>query len=348
MVSQFPGDYMHSVLLGVMRHLLHIWVGNKRFKSRKHTVTMALKWRQLLTQLLLKIKAPSEFKRKPRSIKELSRWKATEFRQFLLYTGVVVLKETFKRAGMKRIYSHFLKLVCAMRILLSEALCKHWEYAKTLLHSFLVDAREIYGSKLFVYNIHSLEHLADEVALYGNLNKISCFPFENHLGVLKKLVRRPGHTLVQVIRRLHEINEVADVHETDMAPTVFYGKHIKGPVPLSVATSSIQYTRVVHKGLRYALASKDNCVMLGERVGSIINVLDHGGEPKVVVRFYKTVESFFNEPLDSRKVGIARIGEELQCELHVLRLTDITKCYVMPGNDAGEFRVVAGYTSELW
>lgn len=38
------------------------------------------------------INIPLEFSRKPRSLNELSHWKATEFGLFILYLGSVVLK----------------------------------------------------------------------------------------------------------------------------------------------------------------------------------------------------------------------------------------------------------------
>ena len=60
---------------------------------------------------------PSEFARQPRSLQELDRWKATEFRQFLLYTGPVVLKGIVS----KELFQHFLTLNVAMTILLQES-----------------------------------------------------------------------------------------------------------------------------------------------------------------------------------------------------------------------------------
>lgn len=38
------------------------------------------------------------------------------------------------------------------------------------------------------FNVHSLLHLADDAAEYGCLDNISCFPFENYLGHLKRIV----------------------------------------------------------------------------------------------------------------------------------------------------------------
>ena len=88
MVSQFPIDYMHLVCLGVMRRLLNLLILSVRVGRRKQ-----MKISSVLTGLQKAI--PAEFAHKPRSLSELARWKATEFRQFLLYTGVGIKPSIF-------------------------------------------------------------------------------------------------------------------------------------------------------------------------------------------------------------------------------------------------------------
>lgn len=64
---------------------------------------------------------PYEYHRKPRSLLDFRLWKATEFRQFLLYTGPVVLKNILR----EDVYFNFLSLHVAMIILVSPVLSKH-------------------------------------------------------------------------------------------------------------------------------------------------------------------------------------------------------------------------------
>ncbi|XP_076876019.1 uncharacterized protein LOC143525682 isoform X1 [Brachyhypopomus gauderio] len=109
MVSQFPLDYMHLVCLGVVRRLINLWL--------KGPLCVRLPSRLVdrISDSLLSFRAhiPDEFARKPRSLKEVDRWKATEFRQFLLYTGTVVLRDTLN----PEVYSNFLLLSTAIAIL---------------------------------------------------------------------------------------------------------------------------------------------------------------------------------------------------------------------------------------
>lgn len=82
MITPIPLDYMHLVCLGIVKRLLQLWIrgrGNIRLSS-ENVKSVSLH--------LIKIKSciPVEFARKPRQLDDIDKWKATEFRQFLLYT----------------------------------------------------------------------------------------------------------------------------------------------------------------------------------------------------------------------------------------------------------------------
>nr|XP_047125729.1 uncharacterized protein LOC124807648 [Hydra vulgaris] len=96
MVSSFPLDYMHLVCLGVVKRMINQWVhGSKKKQCLSKTSLTTLSEKLVL----FKQHVPKEFSRKPRSILEFKRWKATELRQFLLYTGPVVLKDDVNHYG---------------------------------------------------------------------------------------------------------------------------------------------------------------------------------------------------------------------------------------------------------
>ena len=87
LISTFVLDYMHLVCLGVVRRILNY------LKKGPVGKISARQLREISNRLImLNAKMPSEFARQPRSLQKIDRWKATEFRQFLLYTGPVVSK----------------------------------------------------------------------------------------------------------------------------------------------------------------------------------------------------------------------------------------------------------------
>lgn len=83
-VSQVPLDYMHLICLGVMKRLLMFWTKGK--KSVRIPEVALLKINERLDSI--KKCMPCDFARMPRDIREVDRYKATEFRQFVLYTCV--------------------------------------------------------------------------------------------------------------------------------------------------------------------------------------------------------------------------------------------------------------------
>lgn len=200
MVSYFVLDYMHLVCLGVMRKLLHLWVsGPLKVRLPSNLV------KKLSSYLMDCSKhVPVEFARKPRSLRDVHRYKATEFRQFLLYTGPCLLLDVLKAD----VLSNFMYLHCAMKILLSECACipEYNSIARYLLEKFVESGTLLYGNEFLVFNVHNLLHLADDGLNYGNLDRVSAFPFENYMQKLKRLVRGQHLQLEQVVRRVHEEN----------------------------------------------------------------------------------------------------------------------------------------------
>ena len=99
-VKMFVLDPMHLVYLGVVRRMTSFWIEGPRI--------CRMNFQQLnrisLNLLNLNGKLPSEFARQPRSLDVFKRWKATEWRHFLLYTGPVVLKVV--------LFQYYLAMAC--------------------------------------------------------------------------------------------------------------------------------------------------------------------------------------------------------------------------------------------
>jgi hypothetical protein len=152
MIRVFTVDYMHCVCLGVMRKLLWVWIrGPLVTRIGRQNIELISTALEALVDFI-----PSDFARKPRSLAELARWKATELRQFPLYTGPARLKSIFKGKLLEDFYDHFMILHSAIKILWSPHLCQIPEfnkYAKDLLILFVEQCKTLYGDWFVSYNV---------------------------------------------------------------------------------------------------------------------------------------------------------------------------------------------------
>ncbi|XP_076659871.1 uncharacterized protein LOC143363156 [Halictus rubicundus] len=197
MVSQVPFEYMHLVCLGVIKKLLSAWVCGKYSPFSK------LSSRQIFTisERMRRINkyCPSEFARRPRSIDLFSKFKAIEFRQFLLYTGPVVTYGVLK----DNVYRHFLFLHSAIRIMVSQVfVSKYLKIAEGALQQFVRRCEKFYGPTFNSYNVHGLLHLAADVRRFGTLDSFSAFPYESNMSIFRKYCRKPGQPLQQFSNRM--------------------------------------------------------------------------------------------------------------------------------------------------
>ncbi|XP_067216790.1 uncharacterized protein [Linepithema humile] len=198
-VKNIPIDYMHLVCLGVMRKLLLLWLNGPL------TVRLSTNDVNKISNKLIELRKiiPSDFNRKPRTLKYIKLWKATELRLFLLYLGPVVLKNILR----KELYEHFLILHIAIIILASSIFSSdslNVTYAENLLQNFVEQFETLYGVQYISHNVHNLLHLAADVRQHGPLDNFSAFRFENYIGILMKYVRKGEKPLQQIARRIEE------------------------------------------------------------------------------------------------------------------------------------------------
>jgi hypothetical protein len=320
LVSTFVLDYMHLVCLGVVRRMIVTWLRgplSSRLPARRVV--------ELSTALeKLRFYTPSDFSRKPRGFCDIDHWKATELRQFLLFTSPIVLRDFLPEA----LYNHFMLLHVAITCLVSKSMYGSMcNFAEKLLKTFVQHGRKLYGPQFLVYNVHCLIHLADDVRHFGPLDGISCFPFENHLGKIKRTVRRPANPLQQVVNRLAE--QQTSTLESQHTPV-----HVlKGVVDVShcTASNSVCYSSLHTQHLILSSRIADSCVMLPDRkVGRIQYFYEENSTVFVAVRLFVHMESFYNYPLSSEDIGIFCVGT-LNGSTCTVPLTDVvTKCFCMP------------------
>ena len=184
----------------------------------------------------------------------------------------------------------------------------------------------IYGSDQVVYNTHSLIHLADDARRFGALDNVSCFPFENHLGTLSKLVRRPQGPVQQLVRRVGEKLGTVSREDKKDGPQQ---PHLCGPT-LRHVPARTQYKKYRQGGKMISSSHGNNCYNVGGRVAVVKNFVEtiQAGEIYAVCQFYERQECFYNYPINSTVVGIKTVSK-LSEELQGVAVTDLRERMIL-------------------
>lgn len=321
MVNQFPLDYMHLVCLGAMRRMANCWAKKGRRYVRLST-QMILEFSSRLESSRKHI--PTEFARKPRALKYIDRWKATELRQFLLYTGPILGEGILSEDVLK----HFRMLFCAIYILaspeLSQTLC---DYAGELLELFVASSPDFYGKEFVVLNIHSLKHLASDVKRFGPLDAFSAFPFENHLQLLKKKMRSPNKPLQQLFKR---VNEREFLVEKKCVKQLVLKREFKSNNP-DMPINSRSFKKLETPLFIVSTHSGDNVFKL--ITGAVIKVSQiyqtSQKDIMVVGNLCKFVDDIFDYPLRSSILGIFKAKISRHPKTYPLSALK-RKCFLYP------------------
>ncbi|EZA55314.1 hypothetical protein X777_05156 [Ooceraea biroi] len=185
------------------------------------------------------------------------KWKATELRQFLLYTGLFVLNGIISKNHLE----HFKIFHTAIFILshpnLAVTLCN---YAQALLIEFVKTFDEFYGLYSKIYNVHNLVHLPDDVRNFNRpLDDISAFDFENLLGKIKRSLRSGRKPLSQLSRRF---SESASTSAKYVINWELKRKHKCEPLVTGLENSISQYKEIIINKFHFVTCHKCDCCAL--------------------------------------------------------------------------------------
>ncbi|XP_040070774.1 uncharacterized protein LOC120843452 [Ixodes scapularis] len=194
-VWSFRPDYMHCVLLGVVRQVTEIWfsnVGEDHYIGAPRTLAV-------VDQRLQGQRPHLCFNRPPRSIKLRKYWKASEWEAWLLYYCLPCLRDILP----EELLEHFALLVSGLYLLLqNHVTLEDVDTSTTKITKFVVLMQYHFGEAQMTSNVHTLLHLPKSVLLHGPLWSLSCFEFENNMGHLLKLVSSSNGIPFQILSRI--------------------------------------------------------------------------------------------------------------------------------------------------
>ena len=202
LTNDIPFDPMHQVYLGVVKRYIKLLFQNKFLSNDDDDFS-----KQSLQTACNN--TPCEFSRRCYSLGDFKQWKATQFRQFVLYIGIIVLENN---TIPDVVYQNFLNLHVALRILSIDKCIQNNDlvlFVKKLLIHFVDSFKVIFGDDNCVYNVHSLLHLVEDCQRFSSsIEYFSCFRYENFLGVLKRKIKECGKQLHQLSNRICEANSL--------------------------------------------------------------------------------------------------------------------------------------------
>lgn len=198
MARSVYAEYMHSVCLGVVKQFLTLWLtvpGAWNISAHESDIDNFMK----------NIAPSSDIGRLPRGVSDLSNWKASELRSWLLFYSLPCLQNILPH----EYFQHWILLVISMFLLLQEEISESdLNIAENLLKHFVKDVSALYRDRDNVYNVHMLLHLVQYVRWHGPLSCNSAFTFENYNGILKCLIhgtKNRGKELMKNVRIAHAV-----------------------------------------------------------------------------------------------------------------------------------------------
>lgn len=223
--------------------------------------------------------------------------KGTEFRQYLLYVGPLLLKGIIGEENI----GNLIKLQIASTIFTHKRFAKYYTEADTLMRMFIVEFAAIYHPSHVVYVVHSLCHIKHFVELYGPWDNFSTFEYESYNCTVKHFLKSNVKPFTQVTNRIVEIYR-APKHDTVNQP-----KNIE----ISDQRESGSYSKLKFYDLVFRIDQygQSFALLKSGRAVKLLSIYLNENEVKLTGKPFKNRESVYEE-VDTRRFNIFKCGRE--------------------------------------
>lgn len=205
---------LHNVFLGVTRqYALLLFAGDPK---APYYIGKPCHLRRI-NQRLISLKPPNRISRRPRSIYSIKQWKASEWRNWLLYYCLPCLENILKPKYMK----HLAKLCQAIYIYNSDSISfSQLQEAQTLLQDFVSDFEVLFGIENMSFNVHLLRHIPTTVENWGPLWCYNASVFESWNNKIVSEITSPNGREIQIASRFMTKKYIENVCYDDTVNTI--------------------------------------------------------------------------------------------------------------------------------
>lgn len=263
-------DYMHCVLLGVVKQITNILMQPADVPDYQDQLNS--------------IKLPHQVCRLTRPIEDNAYWNARIWENWLLYVSMKLFSTKLSTKYLK----YWSLLVESIHILLkSEILNIELDRSERMLKLFVELTQRYFGKAAMTFNVHQLLHLVDSVRNWGPLWAHSAFAFEAGNHRLLQAIHCANGAILQILRFININNSVSVIEkrlfsdESEIARTfctntitrrakscykignrTYFGVEKKVDPNLrdylELSNESFSYDRMVHTGCLFVTCLKNN------------------------------------------------------------------------------------------
>lgn len=167
----------------------------------------------------------------------------------------------------------------------------YYEVNKEVMKKFVDDCQELYGQAFLVYNVYSQLHFPDVAKVYGSIDNVSAYGFENKLGEFKKIVRSIHRPIVSLIKGIQR-KQASE------------GKFMQSLIPVYTKAPNNVYIDIIN----------DDC-------SQVTDVTDK----EVKCTEFLNTGPFYRKPIDSRVTGCFRVRVD-SCRFLSVTIDYIRQC----------------------